>query len=123
MELQSALAVMKWDVFISYASEDGDAVARPLAALLRAEGLRVWLDENELQVGDSVRAGLDAALSSCRFVAPVLSETYFEKAWTRRELDACTARESDNSVVILPVRHGLRAEDLVKLSPMLGSRV
>lgn len=42
-----------WDVFISYASEDRDAVAAPLAQSLEELGLRVWFDRSELKVGDS----------------------------------------------------------------------
>ena len=37
----------QWDVFISYASEDREAVARPLAALLRELGVTVWFDQTE----------------------------------------------------------------------------
>ena len=34
-----------WDIFISHANEDKDAVARPLAERLRSLGLTVWYDE------------------------------------------------------------------------------
>ena len=47
---------MEWDVFISYASEDRAAVATPLAVGLRDAGVSVWLDENELKLGDSLRS-------------------------------------------------------------------
>jgi RNA binding exosome subunit len=43
-------------VFVSHASEDKEEVARPLATLLRDQGVKVWLDEQELHVGDSIRA-------------------------------------------------------------------
>ena len=47
---------MPWDVFISHASEDKDAVAVPLAAALEAAGLSVWLDKNQIRsVGIGVR--------------------------------------------------------------------
>jgi hypothetical protein len=39
-----------FDVFISHASEDKEEVVRPLATLLRAEGLDVWYDEFELRL-------------------------------------------------------------------------
>lgn len=38
----------QWDVFVSYASEDREAVASPLSDLLGALGLRVWFDQTEL---------------------------------------------------------------------------
>ena len=46
---------MKYDIFISHASEDKADVARPLAAHLEHLGLKVWLDEFELTLGDSLR--------------------------------------------------------------------
>jgi hypothetical protein len=53
------VSIMQWDVFISHASEDKEAVARPLALELTNAGLALWLDENELCVGDSFRAPID----------------------------------------------------------------
>ena len=45
---------MEYDVFISHASEDKDSVVRPLAQALVAKGLKVWYDEFELKIGDSL---------------------------------------------------------------------
>ena len=46
---------IEYDVFISHASEDKDAIVRPMANALAAEGLVVWYDEFELRIGDSLR--------------------------------------------------------------------
>ena len=43
----------EWDVFISHATEDKDAIARNLAQALRAKGLRVWYDEFSLTASAS----------------------------------------------------------------------
>src|SRR5947208_8766428 len=48
-------------VFISYAYED-KKVARALARQLKRLGLRVWFDETEITVGDSLRAVIDRGL-------------------------------------------------------------
>jgi len=56
---------MEYDVFISHASEDKEAVARPLARHLQELGLRVWIDECELTLGDSLRRKIDAGLGAC----------------------------------------------------------
>jgi len=48
---------MVHDVFICHASEDKDAVARPLAKALEARGLTVWLDEFQIKLGDSTDGG------------------------------------------------------------------
>ena len=48
-----------YDVFISHASEDKDTVVRPLANALLQRGLKVWYDEFELKIGDSLRRKID----------------------------------------------------------------
>ena len=67
------------DVFISHAGEDKVEVARPLTDALTASGLRVWLDENELHLGDSLRAKIDHGLAHSRFGVVVLSPSFFCK--------------------------------------------
>ena len=61
------IAMTEWDVFISHASEDKAAVARPLADILAASGVTVWLDEAELILGDSLREKIDAGLNQSQF--------------------------------------------------------
>jgi hypothetical protein len=61
------MAKYDWDAFISHASEDKDSVARPLANHLAGFGLKVWLDESELHLGDSLREKIDAGLAQSRF--------------------------------------------------------
>ena len=53
------MTVKTWDVFISHASEDKAAVTNPLANSLERAGLRVWLDRQELRLGDSLREKID----------------------------------------------------------------
>src|SRR5580765_4942879 len=43
--LPGETSLREYDVFISHASEDKDAVVRPLAHALSGGGLRVWFDE------------------------------------------------------------------------------
>src|SRR5438105_3767934 len=96
-----------WDVFISHASEDKATVAIPLAAALNRAGLRVWLDKQQLEVGDSLRQRIDSGLAKCRFGVVILSESFFKKHWPQKELDGLVAREELGLKVLLPVWHGL----------------
>src|ERR1035437_8660243 len=50
----------RWDLFVSYASEDRDSVAAPLVDHLHRAGLRLWFDNEELRIGDSLRERIDA---------------------------------------------------------------
>ena len=71
---------MKWDLFISHASEDKADVVIPLAHALELGGLRVWLDRQQLTIGDTLRQKIDEGLAQSRFGAVVLSEHFFRKA-------------------------------------------
>lgn len=114
---------MLWDVFISHASEDKELVARPLADLLRSSGLTVWLDENELRLGDSLRTKIDQGLAQSRFGVVILSQAFFAKDWPQRELDGLAALESPQRKVILPVWHGVDQALVAGYSPLLASRL
>lgn len=107
---------MLWDVFISHASEDKESVARPLAAALEAAGLRVWIDEAQLKLGDSLRAKLDDGLSQSRYGVVILSSSFFAKRWPQRELGALFSRRD----AILPVWHGLSSSEINAISPLLA---
>jgi hypothetical protein len=81
------------DVFISHASEDKDRFVRPLAEALRGRGLAVWYDEWELGVGDPLVHKINDGLARSRFGAVVLSPNFFNKNWSRAELQAFAALE------------------------------
>lgn len=51
-----------WDVFISHASEDKEAVAVPLRDALTARGVTVWLDKTEMRIGHSLRRKIDEGI-------------------------------------------------------------
>jgi TolB-like protein/Tfp pilus assembly protein PilF len=74
-------------VFLSYASQDAAAVAR-LAEALRAAGVEVWFDRNELVGGDAWDAKIRGQIAACALFVPVISaatqarlEGYFRLEW------------------------------------------
>lgn len=114
----------EWDIFISHASEDKAEVVIPLAEALRRAGLRVWLDRQELRLGDSLRTKIDEGLANSRFGVVILSPSFFAKHWPQAELDGLFAREEAlRGTVILPVWHGMDKRALVSHSPILAERV
>jgi hypothetical protein len=113
----------KWDVFISHASKDKQTVALPLAEGLIRAGLKVWLDQFELRIGDSLRERIDEGLSESTFGVVVLSKHFLNKPWPKKELNGLFALEEEGVKVILPVWHGVSAEDVKKFSPILADRV
>jgi TolB-like protein len=74
-------------VFLSYAREDSDA-ARRIADALRAFGVEVWFDQNELRGGDSWDQKIRSQIRTCALCIPVVSATtqsrgegYFRREW------------------------------------------
>jgi hypothetical protein len=112
------------DVFISHASEDKDAIARPLAAEMQSRGHSVWFDEFELTLGDSLRRSIDRGLAESRFGLVILSPSFFAKQWPQRELDGLTTREIAGSTkVILPLWHEVDHAYVAKFSPPLADKL
>ncbi|MGX7827124.1 toll/interleukin-1 receptor domain-containing protein [Actinokineospora sp. 24-640] len=97
------LIIKQWDVFISHASEDKDEIVRPLAHALQDLKLRVWCDEFELKLGDSLRRKIDQGIANSAFGVVVLSESFFAKGWAQYELDGLVTRTVDGSQVMLPL--------------------
>jgi len=112
---------MKWDVFISHAFED-KGFARELASALSRKGLKVWFDELELHVGDSLSRSIDHGLSESAYGIVVLSPNFFAKEWTQKELGALNFRETKDRKVILPIWLNISAQEVARYSPMLADR-
>ena len=74
-------------VFLSYASQDAEA-ARRICDALRAAGIEVWFDQNELTGGDAWDAKIRKQIKECALFVPVISantqartEGYFRLEW------------------------------------------
>lgn len=74
-------------VFLSYTREDVEA-ARRLADALRAFGIEVWFDQNELRGGDAWDAKIREQIRTCARFVPIISaatqaraEGYFRREW------------------------------------------
>lgn len=112
-----------YDVFICHASEDKDAVVRPLAHALHQENLVVWYDEFELRIGDSFRRKIDKGLANSRFGVVVLSQNFFGKGWPNYELDGLVTKGIDGEQVILPVWHNITNAQVIEFSPSLADKL
>ena len=112
----------KYDFFISHASEDKEDVARPLAEKLMERGFRVWYDEYELRIGDSLRRSIDRGIANSRYGVVILSPDFFAKDWPQRELDGLGTYEIQGRKVVLPVWHNVNEEYVRRYSPTLADR-
>ena len=74
-------------IFLSYASQDADAV-KCICEALRATGLDVWFDQSELRGGDAWDASIRKQIKECTLFVPMISaatnarsEGYFRLEW------------------------------------------
>jgi len=116
-------AEKEYDVFISHASEDKDEVVRPLAHALRSDGLKVWYDEFELKIGDSLRRKIDKGLANSKFGIVVLSKDFIKKGWTNYELDGIITKAVSGEQVILPIWHNITKKEVIDFSPSLVDKL
>jgi len=109
-------------VFISHASEDKSAVARPLANKL-SPYFDVWLDENRIILGESIPSEIGTALKSSQLGIVILSKSFFQKSWTTAEVDALLSGENAKLTKIFPIWHKVTYEDVYSFNPLLASKL
>ena len=112
-----------YDVFISHASEDKDAIVRSLATALIGEDLNVWYDEFTLRIGDSLRQKIDKGLAKSRVGLVVLSPSFVSKGWTNYELDGIVSRTVSGEQILLPIWHNITKQEVIDFSPSLADKV
>ena len=94
-------------VFLSYASQDAEP-ARRIADALRAAGIEVWFDQNELVGGDAWDQKIRKQIKDCALLIPIISastqartEGYFRLEW--RLADQRTHLMAKGRPFLLPV--------------------
>lgn len=93
----------KPDIFISHSSRD-KAAALHLATTLKCCAIDVWLDDWELEVGQSLTDEIAKAMDDSRFIAILITETYNKTVWTKTEYKKALAREQkEDRTVMLPL--------------------
>lgn len=78
---------IKYDVFISHASEDKESLVNDFVNELKKRNIKVWYDNMNISWGDSLRTKIDEGLRNSRFGIVVLSKDYIKKGWTQYELE------------------------------------
>ena len=101
------MSVAPQAVFLSYASQDAEAAKR-IADALRAAGVEVWFDQNELVGGDAWDAKIRKQIAECALFLPVISastqarlEGYFRLEW--KIAAQRTHTMADEKTFLLPI--------------------
>lgn len=114
---------IKYDVFISHASEDKESFVNDFVAELQKRNIKVWYDNMNITWGDSLRTKIDEGLRNSRFGIVVLSKDYIKKGWTQYELEGLFNIEMTQGKTILPIWHNITKSEVLNFSPTIGGRL
>lgn len=91
------------EAFLCHSSSDKGTV-RMVHDDLTALGVKCWLDENKIKVGDSIVGKISEGLSSCQTLIIFLSQASVESIWAKKEWQSFLSRQlSGKELKILPV--------------------
>lgn len=114
------------DVLICHASEDKEAIVRPLFEALTEAGISCWYDEAEIKWGDSIPRKVNEGLRISRFVLLILSLNSVQKNWPQSEMYSVLNQEvSGGKIRILPLLVGTDkdVEEILRLFPLLNGKL
>ncbi|XP_050371522.1 probable disease resistance protein At4g27220 isoform X2 [Argentina anserina] len=89
----------KYDVFLSFRGPDTrKGITVDIFNRLNSRGIKTFIDEQGLQVGDVISPALLAAIKQSRFAIVVLSENYASSSWCLEELREICLSMEDNKI-------------------------
>ncbi|KAL6195120.1 hypothetical protein ACLB2K_030741 [Fragaria x ananassa] len=108
----SSLVQWKYDVFLSFRGRDTRrSITSNLYYRLQRRGVKTFMDDPELQVGDVISPALRKAIEESRFAIVVLSENFAHSSWCLEELaKICECMEGSN--IIFPVFYNVEPSDV-----------
>ena len=103
---RGARRTSKPNIFISHSSKDKETAAH-LATDMNFCGIDVWLDQWELQIGQSLTDELAKAMDDSRYIAILITGNYNKSVWTKAEYKKALSREQhEKRTVMLPLLLG-----------------
>lgn len=90
-------------VFLCHNSKD-KLFVRELAERLKLDGVRVWLDEAELNIGDSLINRISGGIKDMDYVAVIISKNSIDSSWVQKEISLAMSKEiAGREVSVLPI--------------------
>lgn len=94
---------MNISIFLSHNHKDKMFV-RKLATDLDAHGIKYWLDEAEMKIGDSLIKKIREGIDSVNYFAIILSPNSVNAPWVVNELDVAMNQQISNKPIkVLPI--------------------
>lgn len=105
--------IFEYDVFISHANKDKEDLIEELYQSLSKLGISIFYDKESLEWGDNWKERILNGTMKAEFAIIVISENFFDREWTERELSEFLNRQNRNGQkLILPIIHNITTEQL-----------
>ena len=96
---------MSLSIFLSHTAQD-KAFVRKLARDLDNHGVKYWLDEAEIKIGESLIEKIRQGIDEVDYVAVILSPCSVASPWVQREVDVAINQEiQGKGVKVLPIMY------------------
>lgn len=113
-----AKGLPEYDVFISHANRDKENLVEELNTSLKKLGVNIFYDKETFEWGDNWKEKIYEGTKKSEFAIIVISENYFGREWTEKELNNFLNRQNRNGQkLILPILHNITIEQLKEKYP------
>lgn len=111
-------ALLKYDVFISHANVDKIEYVEQLKQSLDKLKINIFYDKDTLEWGDKWKDKILEGVGQAEFAIIVISENFFGREWTEKELNEFLNRQNKNGQkTILPIIHNISSDQLKEKYP------
>ena len=116
-----AKTLPEFDVFISHANKDKEDLIEELYQSLNKLGIKIFYDKESLEWGDNWKDRILNGTKKAEFAIIVISENFFDREWTERELNEFLNRQNRNGQkLILPILHNITVSQLQEKYPSIA---
>ncbi len=110
----------EYDVFISHARKDKLDYVDSLYLSIRRLGVRIFYDTEVISWGDNWKKVILEGTEKSEFAIIVISENFFDREWTERELDEFLKRQNaSGQKIVLPLLYGVSIDTFIEKYPSL----
>jgi hypothetical protein len=110
--------------FLCHATPDKDIYVAPFAKYLSSKGIDPWVDDWEINPGDSLLTKVESGIGDADYFLPFLSPRSANRPWVRSEIEMAVTRKMLNKLRIIPVLIGVGFQDIpLFLQTILGVKV
>ncbi|MBR0466997.1 MAG: toll/interleukin-1 receptor domain-containing protein [Clostridia bacterium] len=122
IQIQAGKERAMYDVFISHANADKIEYVDKLKQSLDRLKIKVFYDKDTIGWGDNMKNKILEGVQKAEFAIIVISENYFGREWTEKELNEFLNRQNaSGQKIILPIVHNITIKQLQDKYPAIAN--